>query len=126
MRFLGPLKPLKQIQRLVARAFPPQPVEAGMRDHGAAREDFADGGAAMGGPGDADGGAAMRAGLLPAAGRRGRGGVGAEIDRRGDLRALRPVTRIAEVFLAMDPHMGPPSGVCARDSREGLKEGVVS
>lgn len=28
-----------------------------------------------------------------------------------------------ELSLAMDPHMGPPSGLCARDSREGLREG---
>lgn len=74
-------------------------------------EDFGDGGAAMGGLGDADMRAAEGAVFLPAMTGRGLGRVGDVVDRRRDLRALGPGTGIAEMLLAMDPHMGPPEAV---------------
>lgn len=59
----------------------------------------------MPGAGDADGRAAMRAALVPASGRRGLVRVGEVIDRAGDPGALRRTPRIAEMFLAANPHL---------------------
>jgi len=74
-------------------------------DEAAGGEDFGDGGAAALGLHHADRGVAVRAALVPALAGRGLGRVGEVVDRGGDLRALRPVTRIAEVFLAVNPHL---------------------
>lgn len=117
--------PLEQVERFVAGALAAQAVEAGVGDHLAGPEDFGDGRAAMLGPRDADRGVAVRAALVPASGRRGLGGVGAEVDRGGDLRALRASAGIAEVFLAVNPHLGALLRVAARHSREGLRQGEV-
>ncbi len=118
----GGLPVEEQIQRLVARPLPAQAVEAGVGDQLAGGEDFGDGGAAVLGAGDADRGLAMGAALVPASGRRGLGRVGAEVNRGGHLRALRRPARIAEVFLAVNPHLGALLRVGARDSRQGLRQ----
>lgn len=117
----GSARPLEQVQRLVAGAFAAQAVEAGVGEEAAGGQGLADGGAAALGPHHADRRAAMRAALVPALAGRGLGRVGQVVDGRHDFGAFGPRARIAEVFLAVNPHLGALLRVGARDSRQGLR-----
>jgi hypothetical protein len=106
--FGKPVSEVKQVQRFVTRALAFHPVEAGVGDLAAGRQDFAHKRAAMGGAQDADLGAADGAGFGPALGWGRLAAINSEINGRRNARARWPLAGIAEMLFAMNPHLASP------------------